>query len=481
MVNIESLKNIIAEADDTRLRELVIDWIDEDKAFAQYLASKLNKSSSERHDYDAELQQAIYREAYAVSSHHNNTNILDWSNIYYYQVKPWTDKADDLSTPQLMKLVEAIIVRIAMVLSDEDFEGDDWNGDDYSMEIGMIMDALGNTIGILLTREDFTEEHLEWLRNLIEEAEKTDVTGNYVGNPYTLIGELIEMREEAQEVTIGMFDAMVNANLDHKGGEWLCRKIDFVERMGLMDEAWQLAEENIKYPQVAIKLYLTLINEENWSGALRLLDRIIKISNDAEYRSFSYGNTVNWMEIKQKLLREHGSREEQIENLRQLFLSSTSDKETCYSELKELVDPEEWKDFYTKLFMEKSDFEILYNLVPFLAQEGEIDWLFTLLHDYWKKNPTGYDMLLKNAPSLLPEFESALKIMISQSFKEYAASRFEGGKRVKASTYQYFCRDLQKLVDLGFYDLLRDLINHFRDEYGSRPSFMAELRQIKIN
>lgn len=480
MIDIESLKNIIADTDETRLRELVIDWLDEDSAFAQYMASKLNHASAEGPDYDAELQQAIYREAYAVSSHHNNTNILNWSNIYYYQVKPWTDKADELSTTELMKLVEAIIVRIAMALSDEDFEGDDWNGDDYSMEIGMIMDALGNAAGILLTREDFLEENLEWLRKLITEAEKEDVTGNYVGNPYSLIGELIKMRDEAQEATIGMFDAMINANLDHKGGDWMCRKIDFVERMGLMDEAWRLAEENIKYPQVAIKLYLTLTNEENWSEALRLLDRIIKISNDDEYRSFSYGNTIDWMEIKQKLLREYGSREEQIENLRQLFLSSTSDKETCYSELKELVDPEEWKDFYTKLFKEKSDFEILYSLAPFLAREGEVDWLFRILHDYWNKTPAGYDMLLKNARYLLPEFESALKIMLSQSFQEYAASRFESGKRVKASTYQYFRQDLQKLVDLGFSDLLRDLIIHFRDEYGSRPSFMAELRRIKI-
>ncbi len=481
MTDIESLKTLIAESDEARLRELVIAWIDEDKAFAQFMASKLNqKSTSVGFDYDAELQQAIYREAYAVSSHHNNTNILNWSNIYYYHVKPWTDKADDLSTPELMKLVEAIIVRIAMVLSDEDFEGDDWNGDDYSMEIGMIMDALGNTAGVLLTREDFTEEHLEWLKNLIAEAVKEDVTGGYVGNPYELIKELIDMREDAQEVTIGMFDAMINVNLDHKGGEWMCRKIDFVERIGLTEEAWQLADENIKYPQVAIKLYLTLTNEENWSEALRLLDRIIKVSNDAEYRSFAYGNTTNWMEIKQKLLSEHGSREDQIENLRQLFLSSTYDKETYYSELKELVDSEEWKDFYTKLFKEISDFEILYNLAPFLASEGEVDWLFTLLQDYWKNTPEGYDMLLKNARYLLPEFESELKNMLSQSFKEYAASRFESGKRVKASTYQYFRQDLLKLVDLGFSDILSDLIRHFRDEFGTRPSFMAELRRIKI-
>lgn len=406
MIDIESLKNIIADTDETRLRELVIDWFEEDCAFAQYMASRLDESSSERNDYDAELQQAISREAYAVSSHHNNTNILNWSNIYYYQVKPWTDKADELSTTELMKLVGAIIVRIAMALSDEDFESDDWNGDDYSMEIGMIMDALGNTAGVLLTREDFSEENLEWLRKLITEAEKEDVTGNYVGSPYTLIGELIKMRDEAQEVTIGMFDAMINANLDHKGGEWMCRKIDFIERMGLKDEAMQLAEENIKYPQVAMKLYQTLICEKNWSEALRPLDRIIQVSNDAEYRSLSYGNTIKWMEVKQKLLREHGSREEQIENLRQLFLSGTSDKETCYSELKGMIASDEWKDFYTKLFREKSDLEILYSFTPFLAREGEVDWLFSLLHDYWKKNQMSYDILLKNARFLLPKFES---------------------------------------------------------------------------
>lgn len=480
MIDFESLKTLISEADETRLRELVIAWINEDKAFAQFLSSQLSQSTSDRHDYDAELCQAIYREAYAVSSHHNNTNILNWGNIYYYQIKPWTDEVDDLSTSELMKLVEAIILRIAMGLSDEDFEGDDWNGDDYSMEIGKIMDALGNTAGILLIRDDFTEEHLEWLRNLITEAEKGDVTGNYVRNPYALIGELIEMLEEAHDVTIGMFDAMIDANLDHKGGEWMCRKIDFVKRMGLIDEAWQLAEENIKYHQVAIKLYLTLTNEENWIEALRLLDRIIKVSNDAEYKKFFYGNTTNWMEIKQNLLREHGTKEEQIENLRQLVLSNTPKMETCYSELKAMVAPEEWKNFYTKLFNEIDDFVILDNYAPFLAQEGEVNWLFSLVHDHWTKIPTDYNPLLKNAKYILPKFESALKIMLSKSFKEYATSKFESGKRVKTNTYQYFRQDLQKLVDIGFSDILRDLNHYFHDKYGTRPSLMAELRRIKI-
>lgn len=89
-------------------------------------------------------------------------------------------------------------------------------------------------------------------------------------------------------------------------------------------------------------------------------------------------------------------------------------------------------------------------------------------------------MLLKDAKFLMPKFESTLKIMLSQSFMEYAASRFESGKRVKTSTYQYFCRDLQKLGDLRFTEVLRELIQYFRDKYGTRPSFMAELRGIRI-
>ncbi len=282
-------------------------------------------------DFDAELCRAIGREAYAVSSHHRNTNILDWSNIYYYQVKPWTDKAEDLSTPQLMRLVSG-------------------------------------------------------------------------------------------EVSFGMFYVMIKANLDHKGGEWMCRKIDFVENKGLLEEAWQLAENNIKYPQVAIKLYLTLINGKNWDAALKLLDRVIEISNDKEYREYSYGYRVDWMEQKQKLLREHGTKEEQIKNLRTLFLNSYSDKEKYYEELKVLVDPSEWGQFYKSLFSEKSDSEILNNMAQFLAEEGELEWLFRLMNEHWDITPTDYNMLLKTAPMLSPKFESVSKEMLLRSFKASAAS-----------------------------------------------------------
>lgn len=479
MGDIGNLKKQVESADGEQLRELILEWIERDNDFAQYVDSKLNPSL-EQINYDADLSRAIYREAYAVSSRHRNTTILDWSNIYYYKVKPWTDHAETLTTQQLMKLVAAITMRIAMAITDEDFYGDDWNGDDYSCQISAIMEALGNIAGILLIREDLTEDYLEALKELIADAEENDVTYNYVGNPYRLIKELISLREEAGEVTFGMFDAMIEANLDRKGGEWMCRKIDFVENMGLTDEAWQLAEDNIKYPQVAIKLYLTLVNGKNWEAALKLLDRVIGMVNNKEYNEYSYGNHIDWMELKQKMLREHGTKEEQIKNLRQLFLNNHSDNEKYYDELKGLVDPSEWKQFYRNLFEDKSDYEILNYMANFLAEEHEFEWLFRLLYEHWHNNTMDYIILLKIAPMLPIEYESAIMEMLSRSFMAYAESRFKSNKRVKGSTYEYFCQDLKKLVDIGFSGVLYHLIQNFRDEYNTRPAFMAALRQINI-
>lgn len=107
---------------------------------------------------------------------------------------------------------------------------------------------------------------------------------------------------------------------------------------------------------------------------MKLLDRVIAIANDKEYREYSYGNQIDWMEIKQKILREHGTKEEQIKNFRPLFLSSHCDNEKYYEELKGLVDPSEWKQFYKNLFEEKSDYEILNYMAQFLAEEQEFEW-----------------------------------------------------------------------------------------------------------
>lgn len=479
MDDIEKLKNQVDDADEERLREILKEWIDISEDFREFAGRKLNPTA-EAIDYDAELAHAIEREANTDTSQKSNISVFNWRNIYHYKVKPWTDNADELATPELLRLSKAIIERLALEITDEDFNGDIWDGDDHSTDISSIMNALANTLGLILVRKDLSDELLQQLRQVIEDAQKSDITTRYMRNTCDIISELIETRAKTGEVTIGMFDYIINKNLGNKGAEWICRKIDFCESRGLMEEAWKLAEENIKYPQVAIKLYLTLMNDDKWKEALELIDLVMDMDSNAEVRTYRFGHSYDWLGMKQQILREYGSVNDRIDNLKQLFLSNNSDSEQYFLELKNLVPSESWKTFYTELLSEVKGYGAIEKIAPFLEKEGEYAWLLRLLRDNSVSDPTDYRTPLKYAAILISYYETETKEILNRTFRAYASSRFLPKQKVKPERYRCICADLKKLTEIGAHDVMEELIRIFKNLYGTRPSFMAELRRIRF-
>ena len=155
---------------------------------------------------------------------------------------------------------------------------------------------------------------------------------SYIDSPYDFILELISLRQKADEVTCGIYDALIDENLGDEAGTWVCRKIDFIRSMGLEDEAHKYMEDEIEYPDVCLKYYNELLTAGNWQEAIVLLDKAQTIKDNGSY--FYSPRTPNWLELKQQLLVEHGTLEERIENLKRLFHNSYNDKEKYYRQLK---------------------------------------------------------------------------------------------------------------------------------------------------
>ena len=178
-----------------------------------------------------------------------------------------------------------------------------------------------------------------------------------------------------------MYDILIDADYESQGSKWLCRQIDFIRSMGMTQEAKEIMDDNLDFPDVCLKKYGELMAEENWKAALQLLNETQK---NKENRTMRYTiGSPNWLEMKQALLAEHGSREEQIENLCHLFYDSYDDeaKEKYYAQLKSMVPSAEWKEFYRKLLSSVSDYDTLDTIAPFLIKEGELSWLHRLVSE----------------------------------------------------------------------------------------------------
>ncbi len=470
----DDIKKIINEADEDLLRMSVEQWAVQHEDFRAYITLVLNPPASEI-DFDYELARVINNNTELIDSRYFERLVVDWSEIVYRLIEPWAKVADSFSTERLQKLVEAIITEVGMKVQEDDFRGDDWYSDDYSVQIEEIMDWLGHLSGLLLIREDLSRDDMLSLQALVKEAQKNDIIESYIGGTlYDDILLMIKMRLETEEVACGIFDLMIERDFNHKAGEWVCRKIDFIRGMGLELEAQEYMDANLKYPQVLVKLYHELLVSGRWQDAIIILDKANAMSTDSYWF-----DTPNWLEMKSDLLKEHGDKQSQIEVLKDLFHQRWEEK--YYRQLKEMVDADEWNQFCRTLLKCKANSFDINKVAPFLIEENEFDELYQLIKGNFDSHPEDYQIVIAYAKQLHSTHEKELQGLIVRSFRTYAALHFAPGQKVNSLEYTFFCEDLSSLSNMGFGKEQRELVEIFLEEYRKRRSFVNELKSIKLN
>ena len=470
----DDIKRIINEADEDLLRMSVELWAMNHEDFRAYITHALNPHVSEI-DFDYQLARAISNNTKLIDSRYYERLVVDWSGMVYRLIEPWAKEADCFSTERLQKLVEAIITEVGMKVQEDDFRGDDWYGDDYSVQIEEIMDWLGHLSGLLLIREDLSRDDMLSLQALVKEVQKNDIIKSHIGGTlYDDILLMIKMRLETEEVACGIFDLMIERDFNHMAGEWVCRKIDFIRGMGLELEAQEYMVANLKYPQVLVKLYRELLVSGRWQDAIIILDKANAMSTDSYWF-----DTPNWLEMKSDLLKEHGDKQSQIEVLKDLFHQRWEEK--YYRQLKEMVDADEWNQFCRTLLKCRANSFDIRKVAPFLIEENEFDELYQLIKGNFDSHPEDYQIVIAYAKQLHSTHEKELQGLIVRSFRTYAALHFAPGQKVNSLEYTFFCEDLSSLSNMGFGKEQRELVEIFLEEYRKRRSFVNELKSIKLN
>ena len=469
----EEIKKLINTADEDLVRKYAAEWAVEHEDFCTYITHALNPPANEI-DFAEELARVIRNNTVLTDSRYYERIIVDWSHVLYRLIEPWANEAEAFSTERLLELVEAMTTQVGSHVQEDDFMGDDWNGDDYTGELGDIMGLLGHLSGLLLIRDDLTDNALVSLQEKVRNAQAADIAGDYVRVPYNDMLQMIQLRLDAGEVTIGIYDTMINANYDREAGEWVCRKVDFIRSMGLDQEAQQYMEANISYPAVCLKLYHELTADEKWSEALSLLDKAHAIKKG----DFYWSDEPNWLEMKYELIKEHGDRQSLIDVLIDLFHQCWDEK--YYRKLKEMVDQDKWSEFYHQLLKCGASSSEIERAAPFLIMENEFDWLYGLLKEHYDNHPDDYRTIIAHANDLRPTHEKEMQGLIVRSFRGYAASRYAPGQKVNSEKYTYFRQALSSLSDLGYPKEQRELVEYFLQEYRRRPSLVHELESIKF-
>ena len=110
-------------------------------------------------------------------THREATN---WRHVHSYLIKPWEEQADTYPTERLYDLVTDLIVVGAMNVAEDDFRVSGWYDVDFSCEIRIMMETLGNLSGLLLVRDGVDEYMLSDLESDIADAQAIDVIDAYI-------------------------------------------------------------------------------------------------------------------------------------------------------------------------------------------------------------------------------------------------------------------------------------------------------------
>lgn len=238
-------------------------------------------------------------------------------------------------------------------------------------------------------------------------------------------------------------------------------------------------ESEIKNTDVCLKFYNELMNTNRWEEAITLLDKAQEIENQKRM-AFPIGST-NWLEIKQQLLNEHGTKEDRIENLKKMFYNSLSDKDKYYHQLKDLVNADEWRSFYHELLSRKDNFNNINYIAQFLIEEGDFNWLFALILEAVTTDVCDYRTPLKYAKALRHSHYDEMQAVLTRSICAYAADRFRRKKEVKTSKYTYFCEDINALAAAGYNVTQANIVKFLLKTYYFRPALIKNLRTIKLS
>lgn len=271
-MNKDNFSHIVEVADDILLRKSVLQWAQEHEDFRAFLFQKLCSTHLEV-DFGEVLQAIVRQNVLSDSPRLGARKYVDWRAVLITAIQPYAKQAETLSTDKLQKLVEAILTEVVMQVTEDDFIGDDWYGDDFTHELFEIIGYWADMTGVLLLRPDIASPHIQSLRKLIEEVARHHVISTHISTSLQQLTELIDIRLKAGKFTEPSYDLMAQVVTHSKAGEWICRKIDYLRALGKEEEAEKCGNQNFQFPEVALKCIRELIAEGKIERAKELIEK----------------------------------------------------------------------------------------------------------------------------------------------------------------------------------------------------------------
>lgn len=329
------------------------------------------------------------------------------------------------------------------------------------------------------TLEDYAKLLVESIgSDSVPQEEKDEVVGKLKGMVkseiwnfgYCDMNQLLQeasAASQSDEAMLRMLDEMLSRLdiYDSDRADYALRKISLLEKMGRREDAAKAIDQCLYMPEVRKREIEKAVGQKDFQKAITLIKGGEKIAVEKD-RSIK-----EWKELELNVYRQTADQPMQTKLCRELFILERGSMD-YYRELKQLIEPKEWKTFLMKLLAETNMHAWYGSSIEADIYVEEQDWqrLFALLMGDRHHSLDIFDnyaghLKATHSDELLMEYVSLLK--------DYA-SRNMGAKH-----YSRMRQAMEAVLTLNNgKTAAHQLAEHFRDVYRRRPSFMAEISKF---
>lgn len=476
-MNAKEIKTILDNVPREELVEKICGWIKDHRDFQDYILGSYMAKTNDKEDAEVNFGKmmhnamSMYQPEIKFGRRRNDygDEILQWDKVYDSVIQPYLSKLESMPTSQLVDFAEGIMTVIVPNLSEGDFFGDDWYGTDYSGDIQEIIDASEYAMMEAVAREDFSQEMAEELLKALKTAGKNNSADGYIDERWKDFEKLIKRRAKDGALKSTIFDSLATMG---DTGQWIIRKIQYLESIGNYSKAEKTLNENLDIEDIKDFKYDRLLAAEKWDEAFAFLEFCDKQEKENDCH---FVEQCKWTKKKLELATKLGNKDLQIFLLKDLFANDYH-RRKYYDILKQLIDKSEWLSVYPALL--KTADQTVSAIGEFLVEEGETDWLHSLIRRENEKSPISYHQMIEYYPHLVPKYESDMRQRIKGAFLRNARQRFAPFEKCKNEWYESFCSSLRDFRRLGATEEVDDLVATFLVEFRTRRNLIHELKSM---
>lgn len=462
-----SLKEIIERTDSEAFKSWLLEYAKLDIQFEQALRDKFSPermSGDKIKDYPL-----LIRKAFSSNYLRTGNRYREWEDYGFDAYLVSVDLKEILKDFDYFINNENLEVAVQICKNMIEIIPEEWDEQfDYDGDVQVIYDEAIEKLEVLLDTQLLSNEEKDSLFRWYKEESKNADKHEYIGlnTSFDVLQSYFLSSEDMIAQNIEMLDEKIlNASEGYYRERYIVDKIEILRSAGRTEEMQKTINQNLKLSKVRkIKLEL-LVEDNDYSQAIKLVEDGIDIANKKDY----YGEVLDWKDELLKIYQKMNDKSNILKLAKELLLCGR-DQDRFYAILKQLTPEEDWQNTITEIIQKLESSTRTSGFTYFKAR-------VLIEHEMWYEL---FERCKKGGVYYVEEFEKYFRPQFDSELYTIYFNYLESQVIItNQQAYENVGRILDRLKSFdGGKEKVQELVSEYRITYKRRKNMMKVLDRV---